>query len=222
MFENNDYILDLLVNFDQLDFDVVSSAREDLDWDGEAVLNRFLESGTITEEGIANVLAQELGMGIVDLEGCEIAEEVVQLIEPAIARKYNVVPVDADDFGITVAMADPSNFETLDNLRFVLKTDVQGAVGIASQIKAALDTYYKDEEAELDGVELNDLGLSDEEKKALEGSGEDAPIIRLVTMLILDAYKLKASDIHLEPLETSLRVRYRIDGVLRKMQDPPK
>ena len=222
MFENNDYILDLMVNFGQLEFEVVSSAREDLDWDGEAVLNRFLENETITEEGIANVLAQELGMGIVNLEGCEISDEVIQLIEPAIARKYKVVPVDSDDFGITVAMADPSNFETLDNLRFVLKTDVQGAVGIGSQIKAALDVYYKDEAAELEGVQLNDLGLSDEEKKALEGSGEDAPIIRLVTMLILDAYKLKASDIHLEPLETSLRVRYRIDGVLRKMQDPPK
>ncbi len=222
MFENFDYILDLLVNYGQLDQDTANAAREKHDWDGEKVLNQFMEEEIITEEMISNVLAQEFGMGIVSLDGCEISEDILGLIEPAIARQFKVIPIGQDDDTITVALADPSNFETLDNLRFILKTDVQAAVGLASEIRKALENYYPDTEKALDGVELGNMGLSEEEQKALNGGGEDAPIIRLVTMLILDAYKLKASDIHLEPLETSLRVRYRIDGVLRKMEDPPK
>ena len=231
MFENDDYVIDLMVNYGLVEQVTVDKLREACEWDDAQVINKLFFEHSIDEESVPNMLAQECSMGIVDLNGYEIPEDVLKAIPEDIARKYRVIPVVLSEYSITVAMADPTNFETLDNLRFILKTDIEGAVCSPTVVDESIKKYYGQGEGsgmfagyEDDGMEVSvESGhLSEEDQASISGDGDDAPIIRLVTMIILEAYKMKASDIHLEPMETSFRVRYRVDGVLRQMDNPPK
>ncbi len=228
MFDNDDYVLDLLVSYGTLTQSQVDDAREGCDWDDSKALVKLMDEGSADEETILNILAQEYSMSLVELDGYEIPPEIIATIPEDIARQYRVIPVMITEFGLTVAMADPTNLDTLDNLSYVLKTDIDGAVCSPKAVDQAVTQYYGAAQRDMsegmdDGaIEISTIGVSEEDQKAMAGEGDEAPIIRLVTMIILDAYKLKASDIHLEPLETTFRVRYRIDGVLRQMDNPPK
>ncbi len=232
MFENDDYIVDLMVNYGLVNQGRVDELRESCEWDDSRVIAELLSTETVSEESMLNMLAQEYSMNMVDLEGYEIPENVIAAVPADIAKQYRIVPVMISEFSITVAMADPTNLETLDNLRFILKTDIEGAVCSPTMVNEAIKTYYgkggevdsflggySDEEVD---VSIETAGVSEEDQAALSGEGDDAPIIRLVTMIILEAYKMKASDIHMEPMETCFRVRYRVDGVLKEMDNPPK
>ncbi|MGL4854695.1 MAG: GspE/PulE family protein, partial [Lentisphaeria bacterium] len=219
MFENNDYVLSLLVNYGLVSQDQIDDAKSECDWDDSKVVELLYAKDLVTEEDVLNMLAQEYAMSIVELDDYEIPEDVLESIPEEIARQFSVVPVINDGYTITIAMSDPTSLDTLDNLRFILKKDVEAAICTRKSIATALEKYYAPKHSEF---EINTDGVSEEDQKALTGDGEDAPIIRLVTMIILDGYKMKASDIHLEPLETRLRVRYRVDGVLKEVNDPPK
>ena len=139
------------------------------------------------------------------------------------------MPIALNDDVLIVAISDPLNFDTLDNLRFLLKREIETVCATPEQIKQAFVKYYGSAE-EAGDVLLNQLGRDQD----LHGHGHrlrragrhefsgDSAIIKLVSMLLLEAYKGRASDIHLEPLEKRFRVRFRIDGVLQEMQNPPK
>jgi len=139
-----------------------------------------------------------------------------------------VVPVANTEAGLVVAISDPLNFETLDSLRFLLKREVELVCATEDQIKAALIKYYGSADDAADelmkqlggDIDLGSVHLGAEGQA--EGDSADAPIIKMVSSMILEAHRLRASDIHIEPLENRLRVRFRIDGVMQEMQNPPK
>lgn len=224
MTSNDDYVLQLLreqgyVSDDQIEA-VVGSIRQE----GETTLDILVQSGVISEDDVLGMIAAQFGMDYVSIDSEAIDPAIVDLISSDVARKYGVVPVQADESSITVALSDPLEYDTVDSLRYVLKRNVEAVVARRSEVRAALDKLYPEDFETKFG--MDDASIDVEEKLNIdEGSDaedSDAPVIRLVSLIIMEACKMRASDIHLEPMERNFRVRYRIDGVLRQMDSPPK
>ncbi len=229
MTSNDTYVLELLEQHGAVTSDQISECRASLNGDGTSIVDNLILQGLIEEGEVLATIAQAFGMEYVTLEGTEIPTDVREMIPVDVARRYRVVPLYKTDDGLTVAMGDPLDFDSLDTLTHMLGCHVQGAVVQSHEIKDALDRYYpadSDVEAMLGtiaegSVDVAITGTEDmvQDEAATES---DAPIIKLVHLIILEAYRNRASDIHLEPLEKRFRVRYRIDGVLHEVDSPPK
>ena len=185
----------------------------------------------IDEETYLGALAQEYGMEVIDLNNYDIPEEVLAMLSTEVVCEYNVVPVMMHDDSLTIAMSDPTDMETIDALRYLLNTHVDAVIAPQEQIQRIIDRHYRTLAEHMKAF-MGDLGLNEGEEQVstigtLAGSKEDfsddeASVGRLINLIITEAYKMRASDIHLEPLEKEYRVRYRIDGVLHKVESPPK
>ena len=193
------------------------------------VIAELVKAEIIDYDELIGMLAQQYGMEVISLDDYDIPEEVINSLRADYARYYQVVPVSNDGSWLTVAMEDPTDMEKLDTLRYLLGSDVDAVIAPLAQIEAALEKYYPEESEDLGSVEkevdIDSAEMIIEDQGAVNDGNEDddsAPIIRLVTKLIVDAYKMRASDIHLEPMEKRYRVRYRIDGALREVDGPPK
>ncbi len=229
MTSNDEYVLEILlengtVTAEQVDRARSSSAKKDM-----SAVDMLIDQNVLSESDVLSVLAGQLGMEIVKLQGVDIPLEIRDTIPVEIARRYRVVPVYRADNVLTVAMSDPFAFDSLDNLRYLLKCNVEGAVATRKEIQEALDRYYAVESTMntmIDDMSDSkvDVEVAGAHEAALEESATDAdaPIIKLVSLIILEAHRNRASDIHLEPLEKRFRVRYRIDGVLHEVDSPPK
>ena len=188
----------------------------------------LVNSGTVNEADMTALLAQQYGMDVIDLEGYDIPEEILDKIPKPIVEQYRIIPVMMHDDVLTIAMSDPSDMETIDTLRYLLNGDIDAVVAPQTQIDAAIEKNYADDMEKLNAMVQKEENLDEVVANsstigaAEEVADDDAPIIRLVTSLLIDAYKLKASDIHFEPMEKRYRVRYRIDGALREVNGPPK
>lgn len=156
----------------------------------------------------------------------------MQSIPRHIAQRYKVLPVYKHDSTLTVAISDPLDVDTVDSLRYILKMNVEAVVATKSEIETALHRYYGTVDETVEKL-LHDITEGEVQVKLptrtaqiqIEDSTateQDAPIIKLVGLIIMEAYRNRASDIHIEPLEKRLRVRYRIDGVLHEVDNPPK
>ena len=193
------------------------------------------KKGIVQEQELLAMLAQQYGMELLDLSHYDIPQEVIDSMSGDIALHYRVVPVMKHDNLLTIAMSDPTDMETLDTLRYLLGGDVDAVIAPQRQIDLQIAKHYSDETEQVNRF-LGDANIADadmlieqNEEAADSRLGEaetaedaDAPIIRLVTKLLIDAYKMKASDIHFEPMEKRYRVRYRVDGALREVDGPPK
>ncbi|HEY6324862.1 MAG TPA: type IV-A pilus assembly ATPase PilB [Thermoanaerobaculia bacterium] len=189
----------------------------------------------ITENQLVDALSQHFGVPSVDLTEIEIDEVVVKIIPADIARKYTIVPVGKAGATVTVAMLDPSNVFAMDDVKFMTGYKVEPVVAAETGIRGAIDKYYGSTHAiELKKVmeDLSeeagtgtDLEVLEEEQDldlaTLEEESEQAPVVKLVNIVLTDAIKRGASDIHIEPYEKEYRVRYRIDGILYEMMHPP-
>ena len=209
---------------------IAAAKKEELLENEEDVVDVLVRQKVIQKSELLAMLAQQYGMELMSLDGYNIPLEVLEGLNGDIARHYNVVPVMRHGDSLTIAMSDPSDMEKLDTLRYLIGGDVDAVVAPEEEITAAVAKYYPEELDEEGAVQrkTDDLDeaeatfdISDEDRAAL-GDDESAPIIRLVTKLIIDAYKSKASDIHLEPMEKRYRIRYRVDGALREVEAPPK
>ena len=229
---SDELILDLLVSRGMVTDSQAAVAREQADEKGQSIVEALEDLGFVDEGQVMMLLAGEYGMDTFDLSDYTIPEEVIQSIPSEIARQYKVVPVMRSDGTIIVAMSDPTDLETLDSLRYILKGDVEGVIAPRRQIQEALERHYGSAE---DSVEtfLEDIteGTVDVSEvtqanalleETAEDTENDAPIIRLVSLIILEAFRKRASDIHMEPLEKRFRIRYRIDGVLNEVDNPPR
>ena len=231
MARDTEYILELLVEYGMVTREQVARAREEAEASGGTLdpVECLKKDGSVREQDLLAMLAQQYGMEVLDLNSYEIPPEILECLTPEVASRYKVVPVMKHDDVLTIAMSDPTDMETLDALRYLLGTEVDAMVASKSQIDAILDRHYRTgadsvegylqemtEDADLDTELVSNIG------QAESLDDENAPIIRLVTQLIIDAFKMKASDIHLEPMEMRYRVRYRIDGALREVEGPPK
>ncbi|NCC52682.1 MAG: type II/IV secretion system protein, partial [Spartobacteria bacterium] len=227
---NDEYIAEILQNVGLINQE---QAEEALEWavkEDKDVIDVLCESGAIEKIDALKTLANQFGMEIINLTSLEIPQEVIDLVSGEVARRYKIVPVYKTDSSLTVALGDPLDVETLDSLRYLLKTNVEGAVAPPEQIEVALNHYYAHTAATVDsmleeiteGTVAMPVGGADELLEDGEASEADAPIIKLVSLIILEAFRNRASDIHLEPLSKQFRVRYRIDGVLHEVESPPK
>lgn len=230
MTANDDYIAEILASVGLISN---QQAEEALAWsekEGKRLSDVLVRDGIATELDILKALANQFGMEMVSLSAMEIPEEVIHSIPGDVARRYGVVPVYRTDSTIRVAISDPLDVETLDSLRFALKQNIEGVVAPPEEIKNALSTFYPAAEGTVESMlteitegsialptEVQDLSTEDKDVNE-----QDAPIIKLVSLVILEAFRNRASDIHLEPMGRKFRLRYRIDGVLHEVESPPR
>src|SRR5689334_7716202 len=164
----------------------------------------------------------------IDLSAVVIPPEIIAQISAADARRFKVIPVTFGESGLVLAISDPLDVDTIDSLNFLLQRDLELVCTSPEKIKQALIKYYGTAEEAVDVLRNKigeDVDLGFEIRDGAEASSideADAPIVRLVSMLLIEAHRAGASDIHLEPMDKKFRVRFRIDGVLQEMQSPPK
>ncbi len=187
----------------------------------------------VSEEDITECLSQQFGVPSINLQHFEIDSSVIKLIPGDVARKYNILPVNKTGATITIAMADPTNVFAMDDIKFMTGYNVEPVVASELGIKAAIDNYYGTSSAlelkkvmeDLQQAETADLEVLEEDEEmdvsALADSAEEAPVVKLVNLVLTDAIKRGASDIHIEPYEKEYRVRFRIDGILYEIMNPP-
>ncbi|MEA2163209.1 MAG: type pilus assembly protein PilB [Thermoanaerobaculia bacterium] len=193
----------------------------------------LIKLGFVSEEDITECLSQQFGVPSINLVHFEIDSSVIKLIPADVARKYNILPVNKTGATITIAMADPTNVFAMDDIKFMTGYNVEPVVASELGIKAAIDNYYgttsslelKKVMEDLQQSESADLEVLEEEEDmdigALVDSTEEAPVVKLVNLILTDAIKRGASDIHIEPYEKEFRVRFRIDGTLYEIMNPP-
>jgi type IV pilus assembly protein PilB len=226
--EKDDYLLDLLVDLGFTNADQVAQARTESG--GIGVVDFLLANKVIRPADVTQAKAAQFGAEVVNLTGLKIEDEAIAIIPRHIAKKYRVIPLYRTDNKVAIAIADPSDINTIDSLTHLLGAEVDPKVASEQEIETALNKYYGGEKKALaDGVfkdVIQELTESDVHLGNLEDDGRavdaDGPLIKLVNQIIIDAFKLRASDIHLEPLEKRFRLRYRIDGVMQEMKAPPK
>ncbi len=229
MAEKDDYLLDLLVDLGFTNTEQVAKAREEAHAAGVGVVDLLVANKVIRPADVTQAKAAQFGAEVVHLSALQIPEEVIAIIRRDIAKKYRVIPVFRTEGKVAVAIADPSDLNTIDSLTHLLGSEIELRVASEQDIETALTKYYGGEKkAMADGAfkdVIQELTESNVEIANLDDAVDvdaDAPLIRLVNQIIVDAFKLRASDIHLEPLAKKFRLRYRIDGVMQEMKAPPK
>ena len=230
MARDSEYILTLLKEYGMVTNEQIDEARQvalESEFGEMDVVDALVKTGAVGEDELLAMLAQQYGMEVMDLTDYEIPAAVIACLDVEVARYYKVIPVAKHDDMLTIAMSDPADMETLDTLRYLLGGDVDVVAAPKKQIEACIEKYYADQDMEVSTMldDAEDVELDEIAESSIGGperDDDDTPIIRLVTKLIIDAYKMKASDIHFEPMEKRYRVRYRIDGALREVDGPPK
>jgi type IV pilus assembly protein PilB len=188
---------------------------------GRALGRVLVDSGVLTESQLVAALAQQIGMRFVDLTDFAVDGAALLLVPQAVCRRYNALPIGWDDGHLLVAMSDPANVFALDDIRSITNADVRPVVATKSDVVAAINRYFR-ADSDLDDLTM---ALDHEEDESLDGLKEvteEAPIVKFVNLLITQAINDRASDIHIEPTERDLRVRFRIDGVLHDIMRSPR
>ena len=234
MIGQEEFIIELLISRGVITEDQLMEARKKQKSDNlDSTLQALYALKTITEADVMQLLAAEYGMDVFDFDSSKerVPEQVIQMIPTQIALRYKMVPISFSGGILRVAMSDPADIESLDAVRHLTKQDVEGVLAPQRQIDRALDYYYRKADANDALTELTQttqditIGSTTDTTTDSEGGGKEddnAPIIRYVSLVILEAFRSRASDIHLEPMEKKFRVRYRIDGVLNEVEAPPK
>ncbi|RLB67861.1 MAG: type IV-A pilus assembly ATPase PilB, partial [Deltaproteobacteria bacterium] len=219
---------ELLVRNKLIDEKQLAKALEEQKISGGRLGASLVKLGYLKEEDLAAFLSRQYGVPSINLSEFEIDESVIKLIPAEVAQKYMLVPVNRAGSTLIVAMADPSNIFAIDDIKFMTGYNVEVVVAAEASVKTAIDKYYDqsasfdDVMGDLDDIDLEVIDESDEvDASELEKASEDAPVVKLVNLILTDAIKKQASDIHVEPYEKSFRVRYRIDGVLHEVMKPP-
>ena len=206
-----------LLTQDQLDTAVEQQRRL-----GRSLGRVLVELGALTEGQLVAALAQQIGLRFVDLSDYQVDASAVSRLADTVCRRHVALPIGFEDGRLVVAMADPANVFALDDIRTMTGLEVKPVVATRPDVLAAIDRYHRGE-AELDDLSMSMEVVDDEDDlgKVTEVH-EDAPIVKFVNLLITQAIQDRASDIHIEPAERDLRVRFRIDGVLHEIMRSPK
>jgi len=225
--EKDDYLADVLVDLGIVNADQVAQTRREAEASGVGVVDLLLANKLVRPADVTQAKAAQFGAEVIQLGGLRIPDDVISIIPRHIAKKYRVVPVFKSDGKVAVAIADPSDLSTMDSLAHLLGSDIEWRVASEPDIETALNKYYGGTGQTVVDKAIQEL--TESEVAVPVGAGDetrdldaDAPLIRYVNQIIVDAFKMRASDIHLEPLGKRFRLRYRIDGVLHEMKAPPK
>src|SRR5579883_859492 len=225
---NNNRLGELLVREKLISLAQLRHAQEEQQKSGQNLGYTLAKLGYVSDDEITSFLSQQYRVPTVNLEEYEIDADILKLVPKEPCERHKVVPVSRTGNSLIVAMADPTNLNAIDDLKFLTGYNIEPVIASETAIQTAIEKYYNagpsyDEvmagfdEAEIEFTgEEEDISLLE-----LEKASEDAPVVRLVNMVLLNAIKKGASDIHIEPYEKKLRVRYRIDGVLTEEMTPP-
>ena len=218
MFSNEDYLAELLTEAGMVTADEVDAVRRTLTG-SETIVERLLNHTALTEEDIAKTLAANASIPFIRLGEITFDPSIVESIAEETATRYRVIPVEDDGISLTIATADPLDFETLDSLPHIVGRELNLVCATRRDIQEHLRQFYGATQSAAGG----DAGLTvTTGDNAAGDTGDDAPIIRLVLQMLSEAFRVRASDIHIEPMETSVRIRYRLDGKLLHVDSHPK
>ncbi len=228
MTSNDDYVMEVLKEEGLVSSEQIAEAQRIMPLHS-SVVDALIASKILSFEDVLSVLSSRFGMEMISLVNLHIPPEAIVSVPVDVARKYKIMPVSKHGNVLTVAIGDPLEVDTLDSLRYLLKCEIEGVVAPPAEIAVALDRFYATEasmETMIDQltegtVAMVSSGRADMREDS-DVSDSDVPIIKLVSLIIYEAHRNRASDIHLEPLEKRFRVRYRIDGVMQEVDSPPK
>ena len=221
---------ELLVREKLISLQQLRKAQDEQKKSGQNLGYTLARLGYISDGEITNFLSSQYRLPAINLDEYEIDVEVVKLVTKEVCEKHRIIPVSRSGSSLIVAMSDPTNLNAIDDIKFLSGYNVEPVVASETAIQAAIERYYNAgpsyEEVMADfnlGDEDIDFGGDEEEVNALEleRQSADAPVVRLVNVLLLNAIRKGASDIHVEAYEKKLRVRYRVDGVLQEEMTPP-
>tara|TARA_B100000614_G_scaffold65145_1_gene57719 strand:+ start:8383 stop:10095 length:1713 start_codon:yes stop_codon:yes gene_type:complete len=227
----DDYLVDTLAEMGVVTDEELALAQDESMSSGEGVVDTLIAKGVVMPIQVSQAKAAQFGTEFIELGEQTIEDDVVSAVPRNVAHQYKVVPLYMDELSVTVAMADPSDLDAIDGLGQTLGMEVNVNVADEEEIEAALKQYYgaaKDDsvskllqditEGEVQISTIGEVDMADDD----DAVDADTPIIKLVNTLIVEAFRMEASDIHLEPMADRFRVRYRIDGVCHEQPAPPR
>ena len=221
---------ELLVRENLISLQQLQKAQDEQRKTGGRIGSLLVKQGSIAESDLTGFLSKQYGVPAISLKDFDIDEEVLKLIPKATAEKHQVIPVNRAGSSLIVAMSDPSNIFAIDDVKFLTGYNVEVVVASEQAIREAIERHYAEKGPDLDevmqGFDDSEVSIVEDAEDAtsivdLEKSAEEAPVVKLVNLILLDAIKKGASDIHVEPYEKDFRVRFRIDGVLYEVMKPP-
>jgi type IV pilus assembly protein PilB len=220
---------ELLVRENLISLQQLQKAQDESRRNGGRLGSLLVKNGAIGESDLTQFLSKQYGVPAISLKDFDIDEEVLKLVPRATADKHQCIPVNRAGSSLIVAMTDPSNIFAIDDLKFLTGYNIEVVVASEPAIKEAIERYYTDKgpsyEELMQGFDDSEVSIvehdSGEEVVDLERSAGEAPVVKLVNLILLDAIKKGASDIHIEPYEKDFRVRFRIDGVMDEAMRPP-
>jgi type IV pilus assembly protein PilB len=221
--------LEKLVGEGVISSDQLSEAEEIASSMGVKPEDALVKQGYVAGSVIGQAQADHFGFEYLDMAGVEIVPSVIELVPESVARENVVIPLALEDESLLVAMSDPMAFEVLDKLRFILNRDIKVAMASKESIQTAINRHYGQSETESVDSMLQEftetaIDFTETEMASADTIDEDenAPVIKLVNLVISEAVNMRASDIHIEPFEDRVRIRYRIDGQLIERDSPPR
>jgi len=226
-----DRLGDLLIREGLITKDQLEKALQEQKATGTRLGYSLVKMGFVQETEITKMLARQYRMPAVDLARFEVDPKIVKMIPGDVALKHMVLPLKREGRTLTVAMADPTNLGVIDDLKFITRYDIFPVIAGEYTLRSALDKYYEQVDQQLDKLieeidadaasEELEVVKEEEEDQQPQAVADDAPVVKLINAILTDAVKRGASDIHIEPFEHEIRVRYRIDGALSEVMKPP-
>ncbi len=223
--------VDILIRKGVISSEQLAEAQQMSSESGQKLADALIRLGYATGEDITRALAEQHGLDYVNLSEVVIPPSVVELVPESVARENAVIPLSEGDGKLTVIISDPDDYETIEKLRFILNRPIETALAPRDAITEAINRHYGQtvgESADSMLQEFTDTAIDFTETMDEPGARDEdvdetsAPVVRLVHMMITEAVQLRASDIHIEPFEDRIRIRYRIDGILVERDSPPR
>ncbi|MFZ5446217.1 MAG: type IV-A pilus assembly ATPase PilB [Myxococcota bacterium] len=219
---------ELLVRENLISVQQLRKAQEEQQKTGTRIGTALIKVGAIEESKLTDFLSKQYGVPAINLKEFDVEPDIIKLVPKDVAEKHLVVPVNRAGSALIVAMCDPSNIYAVDDLKFLTGYNIEAVVASEPAIREAIERYYAEKGPSLEdivgGIDEDDVELSDGGEENVEEAAkaaDDAPVIKLVNLILKDAISKRASDIHIEPYEKDFRVRFRIDGVLYEVMKPP-
>ncbi len=220
---------ELLVRENLISVQQLRKAQEEQQKTGTRIGTALIKVGAIEESKLTDFLSKQYGVPAINLKEFDVEPEIIKLVPKDVAEKHLVIPVNRAGSALIVAMCDPSNIYAVDDLKFLTGYNIEAVVASEPAIREAIERYYAEKGPSLedivggmgeDDVEVAD-GSDDQNVEEAARAADDAPVIKLVNLVLKDAISKRASDIHIEPYEKDFRVRFRIDGVMYEVMKPP-
>ncbi|HEY3450695.1 MAG TPA: type IV-A pilus assembly ATPase PilB [Myxococcales bacterium] len=221
---------ELLVRENLISMAQLKKAQDQQSKDGGRIGYHLIKTGAIEESKLTDFLSKQYGVPAINLKDFDIDPEIIKLVPKEVCEKHLIIPVNRAGASLIIAMSDPSNIFAMDDIKFLTGYNIETVVASEMAIREAVERYYAPKGPTMEeilgdvddsGVEVASDGEAAEDADDLAKAADDAPVVKLVNLILLDAIKKHASDIHVEPYEKDFRVRFRIDGVAYEVMRPP-